>query len=306
MKSKNNAPFEVVQGTDDDDVVQGGASRDLLLGWAGNDVLWGGAGADVLFGDTGDDTLVGGRNNDTLIGGDGADTFWFAVGREKAGARATFEDWYEARHGVDLQDDDRPGAGRGHDHHHGKERGRGHERDHDHHDADALPEAEFLSAYAEYVGTLVERYDLGADTDGNGTIDVTVDASGGTVRPTIEGVSAAEVDSWFAGRDSLAVEVDGQEQELFFLEGFRAPGDGRLTGQSGVDGIHDFDAAEGDKLAFAGLTAEEFAAHFTVQEVDVLADGRMDTVIRLKGDPAMSVTLLGVSDFDVATDVVFG
>lgn len=58
-----------------DDVLDGGSARDVLDGGLNNDRLQGGVGDDILIGNNGDDILVGGIGTDTLTGGAGQDRF---------------------------------------------------------------------------------------------------------------------------------------------------------------------------------------------------------------------------------------
>ena len=54
-----------------------------------------------------------------------------------------------------------------------------------------------------------------------------------------------------------------------------------------------------------GITLADFQALFTITETDVDADTVLDTVITLGSDPSWSLTLMGVSGFDPATEIVF-
>jgi serralysin len=63
-------------GQDGNDSLNGNAGADKLVGGHGDDRLFGDDGDDTLFGEGGNDTLVGGFGNDVLYGQDGNDTLF--------------------------------------------------------------------------------------------------------------------------------------------------------------------------------------------------------------------------------------
>ncbi len=79
---------------DGDDFLTGGAGADTLIGGAGadslsggdaGDVLSGGAGVDELCGEAGDDRIFGGAGNDGICGGSGSDTVAGGAGADEIG-----------------------------------------------------------------------------------------------------------------------------------------------------------------------------------------------------------------------------
>jgi uncharacterized surface protein with fasciclin (FAS1) repeats len=66
-----------------DDVLLGGGGNDLLSGGNGRDILIGGSGADALNGDGGDDRLDGGAGDDRLDGGVGSDVLRGGAGNDR-------------------------------------------------------------------------------------------------------------------------------------------------------------------------------------------------------------------------------
>jgi hypothetical protein len=84
-----------------------------------------------------------------------------------------------------------------------------------------------------------------------------------------------------------------------------------INGVSSGDGhdlVMDFDQGVGkDYLQFNGISsAEMFNQYFTwTSDTDRNGDGVNDTYITFKDSNEWSVTLMGVSDFDSATDVIY-
>ena len=73
MGSNETYPFNIIEGTQ---------NNDLLIGSAGADRIYGYNGFDTLNGGEGNDILVGGDGNDTLYGGDGTDLMLGAAGND--------------------------------------------------------------------------------------------------------------------------------------------------------------------------------------------------------------------------------
>lgn len=144
-------------GGDGDDVLSGGAADDALCGEAGDDLVFGGAGDDELCGGSGSDTvaggsgaddigggggadlLSGGTGNDTLTGGSGADTLSGGAGN----------DWFVVGDGDTVMD------------------------------WAAVDSFALIGASGLTAGGITRNGDaLSFDTDGNGSADVTITATG--------------------------------------------------------------------------------------------------------------------------------
>jgi Ca2+-binding RTX toxin-like protein len=70
---------DYVDGGTGDDWIDGAEGWDELFGGLGNDLIYGGSGVDLLWGGHGDDRLVGGLGSDTVDGGEsGFDTAYFS------------------------------------------------------------------------------------------------------------------------------------------------------------------------------------------------------------------------------------
>jgi Ca2+-binding RTX toxin-like protein len=71
--SMNDAPADILQGSDEDDLLIGDEDSEQLVGGDGADTLLGGGNDDLLLGQDGDDLLSGDAGADTLNGGFGQD-----------------------------------------------------------------------------------------------------------------------------------------------------------------------------------------------------------------------------------------
>jgi Ca2+-binding RTX toxin-like protein len=255
-----------ITGTDGIDNLVGTELADEIIGLAGDDILDGLAG---------DDSLDGGEGSDLLTGGDGADTFHYGFTTTvEAGASSSFSGWLAEQGLAPLEDG-------------------------------VTTQGEFSSRYSAWLASVVESFGLGSDVDGDGDVDVDLNQNAATGTPLIEGMAQEDLDALFGDRDSLIVKTGKTTHERWFTDTIALPDETTVTTTAGTDTVTDFDAAEGDTLHFMGLSAEDFAALFSVVEGDAGGDGTLDTVITSSTDPSFSVTLAGVTGFDVTTDVMF-
>ena len=218
--------------------LNGGPGDDMLMVVAGNDnALNGGDGNDTLIGSDGKDFLNGGAGDDLLNGNGGGDVYQFSFTLDKAAGEPqtfTFTDWLSEKYGKDFGDQ-LPDFQGGHDHHHGHhgrddhhhgkhdehgKHGHHHHQHYAHHDThhhqhghcqDHQPHQEGLSKsffavnYMEWLREVVvpdlEAKGLAHDENGNGKIDVSLNAKdpGGT--PHIEGISDDQLAQIFGDRD---------------------------------------------------------------------------------------------------------
>jgi Ca2+-binding RTX toxin-like protein len=256
-------------------LIVGTDASETLNGTEENDEILGMGGYDTLFGMVGDDLLNGGDLSDFLTGGEGADQFAFDMTTTVVtGGTFTFSGWL-ADNGLDPLEDG------------------------------GTTQGEFSSSYTAWLNYLVASFGLGADLDGDGMVEVDLNQNSETGTPLIEGMSQEDLDLLFGERASLDVVTGKKTHERWFSDSFTIEDQTEVTSSAGTDVVTDFSREEGDTLVFAGLTAENFAAHMVVSEVDADADGVLDTVITAMDDPSFSVTLLGYAGFDVTLDAVF-
>jgi len=295
----------------------------------------GGSGNDTISGNSGDNVLQGGAGDDELSGGEGADTFQFSFTVEQApGKEETlkFTEWLSAKYGKDFGDQ-LPDFQGGHDHHHHGHHGRDDHRygehdehgKHGHHDTHhhqhagchddhpeqwGLTKSFFAANYMEWLREMVvpdlQAQGLAHDDNGNGKIDVSLNAKdpGGT--PHIEGVADDVLSELFGDRDEVTVRHGHHSHDLWYSNSYTSSnGDGGTTilSEDGFDTIIDFNFVEGpggDQLEFIGITQEQFLASFVVDDKeDVNGDGVRDTLMTIDGSDDWSVTLLGVSGHDL-------
>lgn len=263
------------------DAVRGGDGDDRVSGESGSDTLEAGAGNDVLDGGVGDDFLWGGQGNDTLTGGVGADRFVFElastgirVGPPPPDGSAlasliqapdkTFDGWL-AGQGLEIKD--------------------------------LKTVTQFNTHYQTWLELMVNPYYLGADSDNNGSIAVSLpsDSSG---LPGIEGLTGEQVDALFDDPRVLKLsDGAGKKQAVAYSNTFNPP---PFTSADGNDVITDFKRGE-DKLIFGvkGSSAT-LASSLLIEERDMDSDGRLDTYIHLREGISWSVTLLGVTGITAA------
>lgn len=273
---------DALYGEEGDDVLNGGTGNDFLYGGTGNDVLNGNGGTDLLDGGAGNDSMVGegaedsllaGAGNDTMTGGGGVDTFSFAFD-VTAGAGSTFSGWL-AGQGLSL-------AG--------------------------ATQSFFSTNYTAWLNWLVAEYDLGADADLDGSVEVGLNQNAETGTPWIEGMSGDDLAALFGGRTDLQVITGKTMQTRYYSDSFGSATP-VVTSGDGLDVIADFRAtgAGADMLVLNGIAdAAEFAEYFTVNaSASSLGTAANDTVITLASDPTWSLTLVDFTGFDPATHVVY-
>lgn len=306
-----------------DDTLQGGDGNDIILGDVstitngstgnGDDLLEGGDGNDQIIGDSwqvidsqshGDDTLIGGRGDDQLWGDareiagnslvTGNDVFVFnfdtltTLTTIDTTHTETFASWLTASN-LSLS---------------------------------SLTQSQFSIQYTGWLQHLVTTYafdGLGADVNGDGHISVGMNQNDPSGLPTIEGLTTAQVDAFFNDPESITVRTGSkptQTQVRYYAGEFQV---GTVetttvttaTSQDGHDTIYDFSRVDGnhDALRFVGLTHTQAQVLLAGTEVDANGDGLMDTVIHFTNEAlsnlSWSVTLLGVVNFDMATDVIY-
>jgi type 1 secretion C-terminal target domain (VC_A0849 subclass) len=162
----------VVQNSDElgamgsgNDILHGGEGDDILLGGGGNDILNGGLGGDILYGGTGNDILTGGKGDDILHGGTGSDTFT----------------WLKGDDGHDVIKDFNVAEG------------------------DRIDLSELLG---EHVDNLDNFLQVTQDNSGNAVIEINTNgqiASGANMSITVEGCSAADINSLLANPDNTSI-----------------------------------------------------------------------------------------------------
>ena len=247
------------------EAVYGSNFNDVLIGDDSSTLVGDRLISNILLGNGGDDLLVGAGGDDFLMGGAGADTFKYSFSQAQAGSVETFTGWLAAQ-GL-------PASGWTQDF--------------------------FAQKYSAFLQHLVETYDIGADVNGDGkiSVDINQNAAGGT--PRIEGLSAQELSSMFADRDSAMVKTGKTFHERWFSDTFQiGGGEQAATSADGHDAVLDFNLAEGDTLAFDGLEAmseDQWHSVFSVTRIDADQDGSIDTQISLAGGD-FSVTLAGVNE----------
>lgn len=285
---------DILSGGDGNDILNGGNDNDTLYGDAGNDELHGGSGDDSLFGgdgndalkgDGGDDTLTGGDGNDVLNGGGGSDTFNFNFTVQSiAGPSSTFTTWWQANGG-------------------GANVANGEV-------ADGTKQGDFSSAYSAWLNYLVTEYGLGADTNGDGKVDVSLNQNDPGGLPSIEGMTNDELDALFGSAESFSFQTGGSRNPVthtrYYSDEFSLGNTLAITDSEGYDTIVQFhgDGANVDTLALNGITQSQAAALFRFETGDFNGDGVADDS-RISWDGATdaadgSITILGSTwtDFD--------
>lgn len=235
-------------------------------------ILTGTSADETLQGTEFDDSIDGMAGNDTLEGLAGADAFHYAFTLTPA-ASTTFSGWLAEKGLAALADG-------------------------------VTSQSFFAKNYTKWLSSLVKDNDLGTDLNGDGKIKVDINQNDPDGTPIIEGMTQDELTAMFGERLSLDVKTGRKTHERFYSDSATVGGD-TVTSDSGMDVISDFDSAQGDTLHMTGITLADFQALFTITETDVDADTVLDTVITLGSDPSWSLTLMGVSGFDPANEIVF-
>lgn len=258
------------------DTLYGGAGDDTLNGGNDTDVLYGGSGADILNGQAGNDTLAGGKDNDILTGGNGDDTFVFRFSVTETAVSESFTGWLIANNlgsYVDANGELKDGTS----------------------------QSFFSSQYTAWLSHLVEKYDIGSDTDGDGKISIGLNQNDPNGTPIIEGLTQEGLSDIFADRESFAWTQGKATQTRYYSDSFSLEGETTINGE-GADTLNDFGTGN-DVLKLVGITQEQFLAnaHASLKDADHI--GALDTVITI-GDS--SITLLGVDMQDLGAAVTAG
>jgi len=263
-------------GTDGNDILQGTNADDTLNGKKGNDTLFGSGGDDTLAGQQGDDTLQGGAGNDNLTGGAGADQFVFNFTTQVVPAvTLSFSAWLAASGKAGLVQGQ-------------------------------TSQSDFATNYTAWLSMVAADLGLGEDLNGDGIVSIDIGQNGALGSPTIEGMASSDLQALLGPRTSLTVKTGKTTQERHYSDTLTLPAQTKIVSPDGMDVVQDFTRKQGDKLKLVGVSSAEFATAFTVLQVDTDNDTVVDaTSITLNSDPTWSVTLVGVTDFDSATDVVF-
>lgn len=335
--------------------LNGGPGDDTLMsvGGGNGNALNGGDGNDTLIGSEGNDILNGGAGDDILNGSGGEDVYQFSFTLDQAPGESqtfAFTDWLSEKYSKDFGDQ-LPDFQGGHDHHHrhghhgrddhrhGKHDEHGkhghhhhHYAHHDHHhhqhgschdhqpEHGGLSKSFFAANYMDWLREVVvpdlQAQGLAHDDNGNGKIDVSLNAKdpGGT--PHIEGVSDEQLAQIFGDRDEVTVRHGHHSHDLWYSNSYTSSsGDGETTVASadGHDTIVDnlsFDPNDGvHPLEFdglSGLSLDEFQSLFTL-DLDTATNV---TTLGLAADDSWSVAFTDLSDTtltltDIYNDSVF-
>lgn len=328
---------DVANGDAGNDTISGGAGSDTLNGGDGNDTIYGDDSGPEQ-GTDGADVIAGGAGNDTLTGGGGGDAFKFSFNLATApgqGETLTFTQWLSDKYGKDFGDELPDFEGGHHHHHHGKHH---HHDKHDHHGKDhhhhgkhdhhhhhhghhhkhggcddhhhhahqwGLSEKFFQKNYAEWLRDVVVAdlvaQGLAHDENGNGKIDVKLNAKDPDGTPRIEGLSDTELANIFGNRDEVTLRHNFHEHDRWYSNTYEpqsSDGETTVSSEDGFDTILDF--AKGvDHLQFDGLdglTTQQFLDLFELERGDTF------TTVKIAGDLSWGVTLEGVIFEDTTPD----
>ncbi len=293
-----------IYGNGGNDTIMGDCQAVLASSVAiGHDYIDGGAGDDFIVGDslfvyvnassTGRDIIVGGEGNDMIWGDSmaydptstvgGSDTFVFNFLAQTTAVTTvtthteTFGDWLSQS---GLQ-------------------------------AASLTQSQFSTQYGAWLNHLVASYadeGLGADTNGDGVISVGLNQNSATGLPTIEGLTAAQVDAFFSDTQSVTVKTGKTSQTRYYSDDFTVETTttvnvlSGVSSQDGHDWIMDFTAGS-DRLRFQSdaFTSVDPAQYFSVEVGNFNGDGLLDTRIVLASEASLaqedrtwSVSLSGV------------
>jgi hypothetical protein len=248
-----------------------------VVGSLYDDVLIGDADANALAGVDGDDILSGGGGDDNLLGGLGADSFHYAFTTEAAGQDDSFTGWL-ARNGFG----DKVGSDGGL--------------------MDGATQDFFATKYTAYLQHLVQDFQIGKDSDGDGEVKVGIKQNDPSGLPFIEGLSATEVAAMFGSPESVLLQTGKTSHVRWYSDSFEiGGGSGQTVSEDGEDRVYGFSIAEGDRLDFdleGAVNEAQFAELFdwTEKEVD---DGLgtlvNSTVLSLAGDSSWSIALIGAT-----------
>ncbi|MDQ2094355.1 calcium-binding protein [Rhodalgimonas zhirmunskyi] len=277
--------IENVEGTAFSDTIDGGAETNSLLGMLGNDVIRGRLGNDKLFGGDGFDTLDGGDGNDSVWGGNGRDKAFLGNGND-----LFFDNGQGGVNGQDTvygnQGNDMIEGGAGNDEFHGDLdndviRGRlGNDKLFGGDGFDTLDGGDGNDSV--WGGNGRDKAFLGNGNDlffdnGQGGVNGQDTVFGGTGFDTIKGGAGNDVfygdngnDVLFGGNGDDKLYGGANADKLYGGDGtdslWGGAGLDQMTGGSGldtfffVDGfgtdtVFGFDAADGEKISLAGVSA---------------------------------------------------
>ena len=259
-------------GSNESEILEGGVGNDILNGNGGDDIINGGTGDDTIDGGDGNDTLSGGQGNDTVKGNAGNDTLDGGAGNDTivVGGSQTFSASYNA---VNISSLDQVGTGEkenlsgmliiediidggaGTD---TIELGEGnialflHDAFSGFHSSSQLNS----DSFGEQSKARLENIEkiTGNDSDVN-IIDLTspdYTLAGQSI--TVDGAGGRDI-IWGSDADEIIIGGDGND-ELFggagtnVLTGGAGADEFQFTMTSTNDSVTDFNAAEGDTLAF--------------------------------------------------------
>jgi hypothetical protein len=255
---------EIVIGTDADSDLSGGNANDILVGNGGDDTL----GDATLGGSAGEkdaDILIGGAGDDSLAGGPGDDTYVHSF-TVTAGSTEKFDQWI-LEHNLTPVDD-------------------------------GTAQNVFSTEYTAWLNYLADKYDLGTDTNLDGKIDIHMNQNDPTGVPSIEGMSADDLNALFSDAESFLAKTGKVSQERYYTNEF-STGEGSVTTNDGHDIISGWGTSGSgfDTLLLAGLSDNLGDSDYWDTVLNSHHDGS-NTVITLEGDNAgatFSITLLGVT-----------
>lgn len=264
-----------IYGTEDGEHINGTNGADVVYGLGGDDHIVSGNGNDEVFGGDGNDQVNAGNGDDQVTGGTGNDLL------QGGGGHDTFEYSFTVADGQATF----PGFDAGED--------------------GVLSQEEFVHQYDAWLRT------LGTDTDGDGVITVTNNNGSPTQLPVVEGFTG----TFETPKADTMVQTGATTHTRYYSDS--ATLGETVASTDGQDVVLDFHfgGPQADSLDFAGLTKDQFLAHFTVVEEDVVTsagqagtDGVTDTVISITGDNTWSLTLAGVSGHTLSEwgDYIFG
>ena len=268
-----------------DSSIYGGEGNDTVRTYGANCSIDGGKGDDFITSVGTNSVITGGMGNDVLTVGPDATRFMFAITASQTPTTVTtthtqtFAQWL-APLNLNL---------------------------------DQLTQSQFSTQYVAWVKSMVAATPgVGADVNGDGVIAVDLNQNDPTGLPIIEGMTAAQVGSYFNDSSSIVVKSGKTTQERFLAKQFTTSTNETvmtLTASSadGHDTIHDFIPGE-DTLNLqlpANLTLAQVKSMLSVSLLDADGDGAAnDTRIAFTHAPNdWSVTLIGVTGFSLESVV---
>lgn len=250
---------------------EGGVDDDHIVATNDNDTIYGGAGNDHINALNGDDNIYGGIGDDLINAGAGDDQVTGGAG----------DDYLTGNGGADVF-------------HYSFNVSTG---------STTIPVCSFIDLDQDGKLTqeeFVHQYDawlaqLGVDTDANGIVAVDNANGAADELPTVEGFEGT-----FGEKDTIIVQTGNTSHTRHYVSSATMDGVETVTTSDGHDTIADFHVGL-DSLDLGDLTLAQFLSHFAADDsADVNGDLVNDTVITIAGDTTFSITLLGVSGYDLA------